>query len=505
MSETVHLGLPTIAAAQAQKHVTHNEALRILDALVMLSVQDRDLSAPPGSPSEGDRYLVMPAGSGGFAGRDNQIAHYRDGAWDFHAPQSGWLCYVEDEDALVVFDGGSWRSLLQEVSHLGIGTTADDANPFAAKLNNVLWTARYDAEGGDGSLRYKLNKENAADTLSLLLQTDWSGRAEIGLTGDDNLHVKVSADGSTWTDAVTVDKATGRVGIAGASNPVAPLHVGDANSGSVAAALLTTDYVVVSAQGAALGLSLVNAGASAGIRGVFKAVRARGSLSAPDIVQAGDNTFSLLGAAYDGVGNRSTAGITFIVEGTVTAGVQTPQRIIFETGTATRAERVRIDSSGNMGIATTAPDEKLTVAGIVDPSADDTYSMGKSGRRWSAIWAANGTIQTSDMRDKRDVAESDLGLDFILALRPISYRFTIGGQDEVIETVDIEEEEQAFGDERGPSWPSISRTALRCAASGPKRCGCRCMTTFRWSTRLGSRSMTRQGNPRRAGCRAWLR
>ena len=43
MSETVHLGLPVIAAAQAQKHVTHNEALRILDALVMLSVKDRDL------------------------------------------------------------------------------------------------------------------------------------------------------------------------------------------------------------------------------------------------------------------------------------------------------------------------------------------------------------------------------------------------------------------------------------------------------------------------------
>ena len=46
---TTHLLLPYILAAQAQKHVTHNEALRILDGLVQLSVLDRDLTAPPGS------------------------------------------------------------------------------------------------------------------------------------------------------------------------------------------------------------------------------------------------------------------------------------------------------------------------------------------------------------------------------------------------------------------------------------------------------------------------
>ena len=55
MSDTIHLGLPHIAASQAQKHVTHNEALRMLDALVMLAVKDRDLSAPPGSPARGSR------------------------------------------------------------------------------------------------------------------------------------------------------------------------------------------------------------------------------------------------------------------------------------------------------------------------------------------------------------------------------------------------------------------------------------------------------------------
>ena len=65
---TTHLLLPYILAAQAQKHVTHNEALRVLDNLVQLAVLDRDLNAPPGAPAEGDRYIVKasPAPTGAW-------------------------------------------------------------------------------------------------------------------------------------------------------------------------------------------------------------------------------------------------------------------------------------------------------------------------------------------------------------------------------------------------------------------------------------------------------
>jgi hypothetical protein len=62
------------------------------------------------------------------------------------------------------------------------------------------------------------------------------------------------------------------------------------------------------------------------------------------------------------------------------------------------------------------------------PEADDTYSIGIDGQRWSAIWAANGTIQTSDERKKTDVADSNLGLSFIAALRPVSYKWISGGK-----------------------------------------------------------------------------
>ncbi|HWT29493.1 MAG TPA: DUF2793 domain-containing protein, partial [Propylenella sp.] len=67
MSESPSLMLPLLAPEQAQKHVTMNEALGLVDALVQLSVKDRHLTAPPASPTEGDRYIVAPGATGAWA------------------------------------------------------------------------------------------------------------------------------------------------------------------------------------------------------------------------------------------------------------------------------------------------------------------------------------------------------------------------------------------------------------------------------------------------------
>ncbi|WP_075223169.1 DUF2793 domain-containing protein [Acuticoccus yangtzensis] len=216
MSDTsTHLLLPYLQAAQAQKNVTHNEALRLLDGLVQLSVLDRDLADPPSSPSDGDRYIVASGGSGAWSGWDLNVAYYVDGAWMRLVPRAGWRTWVEDEGVLLVFDGSSWvtttPTALQALTRLGVGTTANAANPFSAKLNAALWTALTDAEGGDGALRITLNKESAEDTLALLLQSGFSGRAELGLVGSDDLTLKVSADGSSWNDAFVVDRNSGIV------------------------------------------------------------------------------------------------------------------------------------------------------------------------------------------------------------------------------------------------------------------------------------------------------
>lgn len=217
MTDTVNLGLPCIEGSQAQKHVTHNDALRILDTLVQLAVVDRDLTAPPGSPAEGQRWIVKTGATGAWAGRANAIAAWQDGAWQFSTPQTGWVAYVVDEGTLLTWNGAAWGDFfatvtsLQNLAMLGLGTTADTTNRLSAKLNNALFTAKTVAEGGDGNLRYKLSKESAAKTLSFLLQNNFSGRAEIGLTGDDDFHFKVSPDGSTWYEGIKIAAASGKV------------------------------------------------------------------------------------------------------------------------------------------------------------------------------------------------------------------------------------------------------------------------------------------------------
>jgi hypothetical protein len=224
MSATPNLGLPYIDAGQAQKHVTHNEALRSLDTLVQLAVVDRDLSAPPDTPAEGQRWIVKATATDAWAGHENHIAAWQDGAWQFSAPVAGWVAYVIDEEILAAWDGSAWNAVsaeggggggeiteLQNLSLLGIGATADSTNPLSATLNNALWSAKSVADGGDGTLRYIMNKESADKTLSLLFQDNFVGCAEIGLAGDDDFHFKVSPDGTAWLEAVRIDRATGKV------------------------------------------------------------------------------------------------------------------------------------------------------------------------------------------------------------------------------------------------------------------------------------------------------
>jgi Protein of unknown function (DUF2793) len=206
INDTPNLQLPYLIAAQAQKHVTHNEALRALDCLVQLSVLNQDLGTPPGSPVNGARYIVAAAAAGAWAGKATRIAAWQDNAWAFYAPQTGWLAWVADETKLYVYNGTGWAvatTALNSAPLVGVNTTADSTNRLAVSSPASL----FNHEGSDH--RVKINKAASADTASLLLQTAFGGRAEVGLTGDDNLHLKVSADGATWRDALVLTAASG--------------------------------------------------------------------------------------------------------------------------------------------------------------------------------------------------------------------------------------------------------------------------------------------------------
>jgi hypothetical protein len=208
LDETPNLQLPYIMPAQAQKHVTHNEAIRALDAIVQIGVVDRDLTAPPPGPADGDRYIVAAGATGDWAGHDGAIAAYQDGAWAFYAPAEGWLAWVGDEDALLAWDGAGWITAgggVNPTPLVGINATADTTNRLSLNAPAALFN--HDGAGH----QIKIKKNAPADTASLLYQTGFSGRAELGLAGDDDLHVKVSPDGTTWHEAVVVDRASGEV------------------------------------------------------------------------------------------------------------------------------------------------------------------------------------------------------------------------------------------------------------------------------------------------------
>jgi hypothetical protein len=105
-----NLILPYLAAGQAQKHVTVNETIQRLDALVQLAVASATTSAQPASPADGALY-VLPAGKTGDdwdAMADHALAYYRDGAWEEIAPREGWLAFVKDADQLLHYTGAAW-------------------------------------------------------------------------------------------------------------------------------------------------------------------------------------------------------------------------------------------------------------------------------------------------------------------------------------------------------------------------------------------------------------
>lgn len=234
MADTTHLVLPLMAAAQSQKHVTHNDALLILDALVQLSVADRNLTAPPGGPTEGDRYIIGSGATGAWAGKDLNVATWIDGAWLFLVPREGWIAWVEDENLLFVWNGTAWTDLATaggfvlaselatdletgEYDLLGInGATADTTNRLAVNTPAVLFNR------GTDDIVVKLNKQAAADDAAFSLQTNFSTRLLFGTLGNDDTSLRVSPDGSTFYDALVIDKDDGtatmlRLGLGGAT------------------------------------------------------------------------------------------------------------------------------------------------------------------------------------------------------------------------------------------------------------------------------------------------
>ncbi|MGI4877439.1 MAG: DUF2793 domain-containing protein [Janthinobacterium lividum] len=100
--------LPLLQSGQAQKEVTHNQAVAGVDALLHLAVASRTHAAPPAGPQAPAAWIVGAAATGIWSGRAGELALFDDAGWSYVAPRDGCLAYVRDEGVFAVYAEGNW-------------------------------------------------------------------------------------------------------------------------------------------------------------------------------------------------------------------------------------------------------------------------------------------------------------------------------------------------------------------------------------------------------------
>jgi len=247
---TTHLLLPYILASQAQKHVTHNEALRLLDAMVQLSVLDRIRTAPPVSPADGDRHIVASGATGLWAGWDLNVAFWVDGVWMRLVPRPGWLAWIADEASFVVWNGSAWDL---------VGGPVDVSDAVFSLVNDADPTkkALFSLSGISTGTTRTFTLPNTSSELAILAGTQtFTGNKTFSGTLTASGTVTVSAAAAsigTATTSATYGMGTGvttsgvtktlNLGTGGASGSTTVVNIGSVAAGAGGTTVVNTPNV----------------------------------------------------------------------------------------------------------------------------------------------------------------------------------------------------------------------------------------------------------------------
>lgn len=311
MSDTsTHLGLPYLLAAQAQKHVTHNEALRLLDAMVQLSVLDRTRTMPPVSPTDGDRHLVASGATGLWAGWDMNVAFWVDGSWLRLVPRPGWLVWVATEQVFLVWNGSAWEpvGVPQDVSD-AIFSLVNDTDPTKKALFSLSGITT-------GTTRtYSL--PNTSSELAILAGTQtFTGNKTFSGTLTASGTVMVSAASAiigTATTTATYGMGTGatttgvtktvNLGTGGASGSTTVVNIGSATAGAGGTTVVNTPTVTFANAVTQVGMPQANLTAQLlGLGGATADSYNRVSVNTPALL------FNNAGAGVEATVNKAAAG-----------------------------------------------------------------------------------------------------------------------------------------------------------------------------------------------------
>ncbi|MBL7544516.1 MAG: tail fiber domain-containing protein [Bdellovibrionaceae bacterium] len=151
-----------------------------------------------------------------------------------------------------------------------------------------------------------------------------------------------------------------------------------------------------------------------------------------------------IGFTNGGEGNALGGAITWYVADT---SYHARGGLRFKTnsvGAGNLTTRMTISETGQVGIGTNSPQTTLQVAGVISPATNNNYSLGNATYRFTEVYATNGVINTSDRREKKDIYDTNLGLEFINKLRPVSYRWNTGVDEDIHYGLIAQEAEQAI-------------------------------------------------------------
>ena len=216
MSKSTRLNLPFILPNQAQKHVTHNQAILELDAIIQLVLVSTGLTTPPDAPAEGDCYAIAGNPTNEWEGRSGDIAVWRDNSWAFITPLPGWRAFDISTNSLRIYnEAHEWTAYIGnsstggrsngELTQLGVNALAAENQRLAVASDTSLFNHE------NGSHQVLINRQQAIDTASIVFQTGFSGLAEIGLVASNELQIRRSTDGSVFASAIKVSTDTGQV------------------------------------------------------------------------------------------------------------------------------------------------------------------------------------------------------------------------------------------------------------------------------------------------------
>ncbi|HEX7931110.1 MAG TPA: DUF2793 domain-containing protein [Sphingomicrobium sp.] len=135
---TPRFSLPLLAVAQAQKEVTHNEALTLIDALIQPVVEAGPVNDPPSAPAVGQCWVVGSAPTGAWTGRDARLAIWTGGGWRFVTPRPA-MCMTRLTDGIRLhFDGLFWSPAPSVAAPVGGAIIDAEARAAIAALLSIL-------------------------------------------------------------------------------------------------------------------------------------------------------------------------------------------------------------------------------------------------------------------------------------------------------------------------------------------------------------------------------